>query len=80
MYLLLFFFFSHEERSVSGPSNAHAQPSCEARSPVPCLKFLLIPYILRANSESSGETVQMRKRAFAPRICYKSHFPMCRLI
>ena len=58
------------------PSNAHAQLSSGAKSPALCLKLLLAPYIMRANSEGSGETVRMRRLAwaFAVRICDKYLF------
>ena len=56
-------------------SNAHAQPSSGAR----CLNFgrtlCQLPYFMYANSEGSGETVWMRRFAwaFAGRLCDKYH-------
>ena len=62
-------------------SNTHVQPSSGAR----CLIFgrilLLLPYFVCANSEGSGETVQMHRLAwaFAGRLCDKYQNLMSRL-
>ena len=64
----------HFSSSVNSSSNTHAQPSIGAR----CLfgrTIRLLPYFMSANSEGSGETVRMRRLAwaFAGRLCDKYH-------
>ena len=63
--------------SVNSFSNTHAQPSSGDR----CLS-LSIPYFICANSDHSGESVQMRRLAwaFAGRLCDKYHNLMSWLI
>ena len=56
-------------------SNAHAQPSSGARCLIFCWTLRLLPYLMYANSDGSGETARMRRLAwaFAGRLCDKYH-------
>ena len=45
--------------------NAHAQPSSVARYLIVGRTLRLLPYFMCANSEGSGETARMRRRACA---------------
>ena len=59
-------------------SNAHAQPSSGARCPIVGRILHLLPYVMFANSEGSGETARMRRLAwaFAGRLCDKYWKPI----
>ena len=54
-------------------SNAHVQPSSGARCLIFGLTLHLLPYLMCVNSEGSGESVWMRRLAwaFAGRLCDK---------
>ena len=56
-------------------SNAHAQPSSGARCLIFGRTLHLLPYFMCANSAGSGETVRMRRLAWAlaGRLCDKYH-------
>ena len=66
----------------SSSVNAHVQPSSGARCLIFGRNLRLLPYVMCANSEGSGETVRMRRLAwaFAGRLWYMSQNLMSWLI
>ena len=59
-HLMRLWYFSS---SVTHSSNVHAQPSSVARYLIFGRTLRLLPYFMCANSEGSGETVQMHRLA-----------------
>ena len=74
--------FMEDYKSCFMRLGRHAQPLKRARDVALCLKLLLVPFIVWANSESSSETAHMHRLtwAFTVRLCDKYPYLMNWLI
>ena len=74
--------FNNGAISWTHSSNAHVHPSSGAVCMIFGRTLRLFPYFMCANSDGSGETVRMRRLAwaFAGRLCDKYHNLMSWLI
>ena len=77
--MVLFVLCKKKKKKKTRPSNAHAQPSSEARCLILVGPFV---YFMCASSEGSGKTARKRRLAwaFAGRLCDKYHNLMSWLI